>query len=121
MVPSSAIQLSINSIKHQSFVYIVKWSNSSIWPIDMTLSDATSLGKSEPGSEANKKILRIPQNSSIVRASPLDCLVPYPGLSLGVFTRCRDAVGVFYSPSRLSNIVFAVAAECIYIYIYMYI
>ena len=55
----------------------------SIWPIDRTLSGATTLGQNEPGSDGNKGVLRISQSSSITGASPSDCLVSYPGHSLG--------------------------------------
>ena len=58
-------------------------SNSSISPIDRTLSGATTLGQSEPGNDGNEEVLHIPQSSSITGASPLDCLVPYPGYWLG--------------------------------------
>ena len=54
-----------------------------IWPIDRTLSGATTLDQSEPGSDGNDGVLRIPQSSSITGASPLDCLMSYPGLYLG--------------------------------------
>ena len=75
---------------------------SSIWPINRTLSGATIPGQSEPGSDGNKGVLRIPQSSSITGASPSDCLVSYLGHSLsGVLPLYREAVGVFYSPSRL--------------------
>ena len=57
---------------------------SSIWPIDRTLSGATSPGQSEPGSDGNEGVLRIPQSSRITRISPSDFLVSYPGHSLGV-------------------------------------
>ena len=53
-------------------------SNSSIWPIDMTLSGATTPGQSGPGSDGNEGVLRIPQNSSITGASLSDCLVSHP-------------------------------------------
>ena len=36
-------------------------------------------GQSGPGSDGNKRVLRIPQSSSITRTSPSDCLVSYPG------------------------------------------
>ena len=49
--------------------------NSSIWRIDRTLSDATTPGQSEPGSDGNKGVLRFPQSSSITWASPWACLV----------------------------------------------
>ena len=41
---------------------------SSIWPIDRTLSGATTPGQSGPGSDGNEGVLRIPQNSSITGA-----------------------------------------------------
>ena len=52
-------------------------SNSSIWPIDGTLSSATTPGQNEPESNSNEKVLHIPQSSSITEASPSDCLVSY--------------------------------------------
>ena len=58
-------------------------SNSSIRPIDMTLSGATTPGQSWPGSDGNEEVLCIPQSSSITVASPSYCLVSYPGHSLG--------------------------------------
>ena len=61
-------------------------SNSSVWPIDRTLSDATTQGQSEPGSDDNEGALRIPQSSSITGTSPSNCLVLYPEHSLGSFT-----------------------------------
>ena len=53
-------------------------SNSSVWPIDRTLSGATTLGQSGPGSNDNAGVLCIPQSSSITRASPSDCWMSYP-------------------------------------------
>ena len=53
--------------------HIVKMSNSSIWSIDKTLSGATTLGQSGPGSDGNEGVLRIPQSSSITVASPSEC------------------------------------------------
>ena len=49
----------------------------------MTLSGATSLSQSEPGSDGNERVLNIPQNSSITGISPSDCLVSYPGHLVG--------------------------------------
>ena len=76
---------------------------SSIWPIDRTLSDATILGQSGPGSDGNKRVLRISQSSSMTGTSSWDCLVSYPGHSLGAVPICRSEVGVFYSPSWLGS------------------
>ena len=58
-------------------------SNSSIWPIDRTLSGATIPGPSGPGSEGNVEVLHISPKSNLTEASPSDCLVSYPGYSLG--------------------------------------
>ena len=55
----------------------------SILPIDMTLSDTTTSGQCEPGSDGNERVSRLPQSSSINRASPSDFLVSLPGHSLG--------------------------------------
>ena len=49
----------------------------------MTLSGATTLDQSGPGSDDNKREPRIPQSSSITGASSPECLVSYPGHSLG--------------------------------------
>ena len=54
-------------------------SNSSIWPIDGTLLGATTPGQSWPGSDGNGEVLHIPQSFYITWASPLDCLMSYPG------------------------------------------
>ena len=40
-------------------------------------------GHSRPGSDGNEGVLCIPQSSSITGTSPSDCLVSYPGHSLG--------------------------------------
>ena len=47
-------------------------SNSYLWPIDRILLGATTPGQSEPGSDDNEGVLRIPQSSSISGASPSD-------------------------------------------------
>ena len=85
--------------------YATMW-NSSIWPIDRTLSVATTPGQSGSGSDGNDEIIRIPQSTSITGASPSECLVLYPGHSWGVggvLPIYRDAVGVFYNPSQLGR------------------
>ena len=82
-----------NSIKHQSFIHTqlnvktvlfqtiqfnVITHFSSIWPIDRTLLGATTSSQCGPGSDGNKRVLCVPQHSSITEASPSDCLVSYP-------------------------------------------
>ena len=49
-----------------------------IWPIDRTLSGASTPGQNGPGSDSNKGVLDIPLSSSIIVVSRLDCLVSYP-------------------------------------------
>ena len=52
-------------------------------PLIGPLSGATTPGQRGPGSDGNKGVLHIPQSSSIAGTSPSDCLVSYPGHSLG--------------------------------------
>ena len=52
--------------------------NSSIWPVDKSLSSATIPGQSGPGSDGSEGV----QSSSITGNSPLDCFVSYLGHSL---------------------------------------
>ena len=77
--------------------------NCSTWSLDRTLSCATTLGQGGPGSNGNKRVLRILQSSSITRTSPSDSLMSYTGHTLwvGVLPLCRDAVDVLYSPRWL--------------------
>ena len=63
----------------------------------MVLSGATTLGQSEPGSNGNEGVLRIPQGPSITGTSPSDCLVSYPGHSLGVGSYPSAEVQSVYS------------------------
>ena len=56
-------------------------SNSSIWPIDKTLSGATTAGQSGFGSNGNEGVVHIPQRSK-TRASISDCIRSYLGHSL---------------------------------------
>ena len=64
-----------NSFEINNTVYT---SHKSFWPIDRTLSGATTPCQT-PGSDNNEKVLSIPQNSSITIASPSDSLLSYPG------------------------------------------
>ena len=81
------------TVPFQTIKFSISTLFSSIWPIERTLSGATTLGQSGPGSDGNVGVLRFLQNSSISRAPPSDCLVSCPGGSLGVLILCRDADG----------------------------
>ena len=72
---------------------------SSIWPIDKTLSGATTPSQSGPGSNGNKGVLCIPQSSSITEASPSDCLVSYPGHLLGESYSSAEMQLMYSAPS----------------------
>ena len=63
--------------------------------MDRTLSGASTPGQSWPGSKSNKGVLRIPQNSNISGASPLNCFVSYPGHSLGKSYLSADIQSVY--------------------------
>ena len=94
--------LYIQTALFQAIQFSISTHFSSIWPIDRTLSTATTRSQSGPGSDGNEGALHIPQSSSIAGISPSNCLVSYPGHSLGEFYSIyRDAVGVFCSPSQI--------------------
>ena len=90
-------QFKSKTVLFQAIRFSISTQFSSIRPIDRIVS-----GQSGPESDAKEGVLCIPQSSSIVGTSPSDCLVSYPGDSLGeVLTLCREAVGVFHSPPPL--------------------
>ena len=89
-----AIHFRISHLFHS-----VSMSNISIWPIDRTLSGATTPNLSGPGSNGNEGVLCIPQNSIITGPSTSNCLMSYPGHSLG---------GEFY-PSAEMQLVYSTA------------
>ena len=59
---------------------------SSLRTIHRTLSGTTTPCQCGLGSDGNEWVLCIPQGSSIIRASPSDCLVSYPGHLFGGLT-----------------------------------
>ena len=73
----------------------VKLSNSSILPIDKTLSGATTPGQGDSGDGGNEEVLRIPQNFSS-GASPSDSLVSYQEHSLGESYLSAEIQSVYF-------------------------
>ena len=65
--------------------------NSSIWPIDRTLSGITTPGQSGPRSDGNEGVFCSP----ISKASPSDYLASYPGYPLGGFYLSSDMQSVY--------------------------
>ena len=89
----------------QKIHFIMSTQFSFICLIDKTLPGATNLGQSGPGSHGNEGVLCIPPKLLYYWTSPSNCFTSYTGHSLeGVLPLCKGAVGVFYSPSRLSKI-----------------
>ena len=68
--------------------------NCSIWPINRTLSGATTTGLSWPEGDGKAGVLCISQSSSINEDLPSNCLVSYLGLSLGES----------YSPAEIQSV-----------------
>ena len=74
-------------------------SNSSIQPIDTTLSDAITPGQSGSGSDSNEGVLCILQSFSITEALSSDCLALYPGHSLREFYSSAEMQLVYSTAS----------------------
>ena len=67
------------TVLFQVIQFIISTKFSSIWPIDKTLSGATTPSQSGPGSDGDEGVLLILQSSCITEASLSNCLVSYPG------------------------------------------
>ena len=76
-------QLNIKTVLFQVFQSRINTQFSSIRPTDRSLSGATTSSQSGPGSDDNEALVCIPESSSITGTSPSDCLMTYPGYSLG--------------------------------------
>ena len=61
----------------KQFKFSISTQFSSIWPIDGTLSGATTAGQNGPGSDGKEGLLCIPQSSSITEVSLSYCLGSY--------------------------------------------
>ena len=100
------------SVQDKYTVWIQKKKNSnlekpqfsSIWPLDGTLSDATTPCQSGPGSDSSKGVLCVLQRSSITGPWPSDCVVSHPGHTLGGWSYSSAEMHftyTFFSPSWL--------------------
>ena len=79
---NSVRSLNVKTVLFQAIQFSISTQLSSVWPIDRTLSGATTPGQIELGSDGNERVLCVPQSSSITGVSLLDCLVAYQGHSL---------------------------------------
>ena len=93
----------MKTVLFQIIQFSIRTQFSFIWPIDRTLSGATTPSQSGPGSNGIEEILRIPRRTSFTGTSGSNCLVSLSEHALwrGVLPLCRSAVGVFCSPSWL--------------------
>ena len=66
------MQFTCKTILFQAIQFSISTQFSSIWPIDITLSAATTSGLRGPGSSSSEGLLRIPQSSSIIGTLPSD-------------------------------------------------
>ena len=76
----------------------------SIWPVDGTLSGATTPGQSEPGSNGNKGVQCTPKHQYYWNLIIRLFSVISRTLVGGVLPLCGEDVGVIYSLSRLGNV-----------------
>ena len=74
-------------------LHTVKVSNCSVRPIDRILTRTTTPSQSEPGSNGNEGVLRIPQTIRWY------CIISRTLVVVGVLSLCRDEVSIFHSPS----------------------
>ena len=68
---SISTQVNAKTVLFQVIQFSISKQLNSIWPIDRTLSSATTPSQSKPGSNGNERVLRILQGSSITGTSPL--------------------------------------------------
>ena len=93
--------------------------NSSIWPIDKTLSGTIIPGQNGPGSDGNEGTLYIPQISSITGASWSDCLVSYPGHSLERSYSSAEIQSVYsMAPAKWAGILMIIGVIVTFIFQY---
>ena len=77
------VQFLCQTVLVQSIQFCISTQFISVRMIDRTLSGSNTPGQSRLGSDGKERALRIPQSSSITGALPYDCLLSYPGYSLG--------------------------------------
>ena len=96
-------QLNVKTVLFQAIHFTISTHFSSIGPTDRNLSGTTTPSHNGPGSDGNEGILCIPQNLRITEASPSDCLMSYPGHTLGESYPSAEmqSMYLFCSPSRL--------------------
>ena len=103
-VSVSTVSMS-KTVLFQAIQFSTSTQFSSIWPINRTLSGATTPSQSGSRSNGNERVIRIPKAPALLEPHH-QFLYSHTGHSLvevGGLLVCRDAVNVFYSPSRLGK------------------
>ena len=107
--------LNFKTVLFQAIQFRIITQFSSLWPINRTLSDATTQGQSRLRSDSDEGVLRIPQPPCIAGTSSSFCLGSHQDTRWGdILPCCIEAVGVLYSLRRQGN-------RIAYIYIILYI
>ena len=102
------LQLNIKTVLFQTVQFSISTQFSSIWPIVMTISGATTLDQSGPRINGNGRVRFILQNSRITGTSPSDCLVLYRGHSLvWVLPSAAKKSVYFTTPTDWANFTYA--------------
>ena len=98
------IYLNIKTVLFQTIQFSITTRFSSIKPIDRTLSGVTTSDQSEPGSDCNKVVLRIPLNLQHYWSFTIRLFSVISRTLVGVILSLgRDEVGVLCCPSQLGH------------------
>ena len=81
--PAQIHRPNVKTVLFQAIQFSISTQFGSIWAINRTWSGATTQGQNGSESDGNEGVIYLPQSSSITGISPSDCLVSYPGHSLG--------------------------------------
>ena len=107
------------------FLYTVKWSNGSIYPLRWTLLGTIISSQRQSGSHSNEGVVHVPQSFKN-GASPVDSLVSYPGHSwVSYLQRSSQLIwqSEIYNFKKLSKYIYwwVRVSTCTQLYIYIYI
>ena len=102
-------RLNVKTNLFETIQFNISTQYSSIWPVDRTLSGATTLGWNGLGINGNKVVLCIPQRSRITGTWPSDCFSVISRILVGgVLAVSREADSVFYSVRQHVNVAYVI-------------
>ena len=91
------------TVLFQTIQFNISSQFSTIWPIDRTLSSASTLSQSGIGGDGNEGVLHIPKSSSITGTSIRLFNDICRTVVRELLPLCRGAVGVYYKTSRVGH------------------